>query len=125
MTGILEMIGALLATVGLLALGWLIFGRLITPELGNTAPVFAVIPARGKGELLEYTVNNLVWIRECRRGTYAVLIVDLGLDKNGLALAEALRRRTPGLMLCSPESMCQYIQGELERDGCSCSPKPH
>ncbi len=125
MNGILEIIGALFVAGGLLALGWLIFGRLLTPELDRTAPVFAVVPARGGGELLEYTVNGLSWMRECKCQTCAILILDLGLDEKGRALAQALRRRTPGLVLCTPETLCQYIQGELEQDGCTRFQKPH
>jgi len=122
--GILEIIGALFVAGGLLALGWLIFGRLLTPELGLSAPVFTVIPASGSGEKLEYTVNGLAWMRECKCQTCAILILDLGLDDTGRALALALRRRTPGLVICSPETICQYIQGEMEQNGCTCQ-KPH
>ena len=46
MNAIWQVLLALLAAVGLLALGWLTFGRLLTPVGGSGGgPVYAVVPA--------------------------------------------------------------------------------
>ena len=45
MNAIWQAVLALLAAVGLLALGWLLFGKLVTPAGGSGGPVYAVIPA--------------------------------------------------------------------------------
>ena len=50
MNAIWQVLLALLAAVGLLALGWLTFGRLLTPVGGSGGgPVYAVVPASGDG----------------------------------------------------------------------------
>jgi len=54
MNAIWQVLLALLAAVGLLALGWLTFGRLLTPVGGGGGgPVYAVVPASGDGAHLE------------------------------------------------------------------------
>ena len=51
MNAIWQVLLALLAVVGLLALGWLLFGKLVTPVGGGGGgPVYAVVPAAGDGE---------------------------------------------------------------------------
>ena len=49
MNAIWQVLLALLAAVGLLALGWLTFGRLLTPVGARGRPVYAVVPASGTG----------------------------------------------------------------------------
>ena len=51
MNAIWQVLLALLAVVGLLALGWLLFGKLVTPVGGGGGgPVYAVVPAAGDGD---------------------------------------------------------------------------
>ena len=58
MNAIWQVLLALLAAVGLLALGWLTFGRLLTPVGGGGGgPVYAVVPASGDGAPLEQDVS--------------------------------------------------------------------
>ena len=55
MDGILQVILALLAAIGLLALGWALFGQMLLP--GDwSGPVYAVVPAAGEGEHLDMDV---------------------------------------------------------------------
>ena len=64
MNAIWQVLLALLAVVGLLALGWLLFGKLVTPVGGGGGgPVYAVVPAAGDGEHLEQDVKGLLWLR--------------------------------------------------------------
>ena len=49
MQEILQAVFALLAAAGLLALGWLLLGRLVTPIGDTGGPVYAVVPAAGDG----------------------------------------------------------------------------
>ena len=59
MNAIWQVLLALLAAVGLLALGWLTFGRLLTPVGGGGGgPVYAVVPASGDGAHLEQDVKG-------------------------------------------------------------------
>ena len=64
MNAIWQVLLALLAAVGLLALGWLTFGRLLPPVGGSGGgPVYAVVPASGDGAHLEQDVKGLLWLR--------------------------------------------------------------
>ena len=95
----LEIVLSLLAVLGLLALGWMLFGRLLAPR-SYYAPVFAVIPARGDGESLEQTVKSLLWLRSGDLERYTVVIADAGLSSDGAAVAQRLAQREPGILLC-------------------------
>ena len=92
MNAIWQVLLALLAVVGLLALGWLLFGKLVTPVGGGGGgPVYAVVPAAGDGEHLEQDVKGLLWLRGGELARFTVVIADDGLDEDGLRLA-----REPG-----------------------------
>lgn len=97
---LLEMLLSLLAVLGLLSLGWLLFGRVLTPG-PFSAPAFTVVPARGDGSALEQTVRGLLWLRAGELRRYTVVIADAGLDGNGAAVAQRLAQREPGIVLCT------------------------
>lgn len=100
---IVEIIVAFLAAGGLLALGWFLFGRLLSPVAGEN--VFAVIPARGAGDRLEHDVSGILWLRAGGMARMTVVIVDDGLDCEGLAVAAALLERDNGIRFCRPEEL--------------------
>ena len=97
---ILEMALSLLAVLGLLSLGWLLFGRVLTPG-PLASPAFAVVPAEGDGCALEQTVKGLLWLRAGEVRRYTVVIADAGLDSDGVAIAQRLAQREPGIVLCT------------------------
>lgn len=96
-----EILLAALAVIGLLYLGWLLLGRLLTPV--GPGPVYAVVPAAGTGEGLEQTVKGLLWHLSGESGSFAVIIADGGLDEEGLRLAHALCRTLQGVELWTAE----------------------
>lgn len=106
---LLEVLLALLAAVGLLALGWLCFGRLLTPVPGR-GQVYAVVPAKGDGADLEHTVNSLLWLQGGRPGSFQILLVDNGLDDTGRAVVSALQSRSPALGYCPSHMLEHYLQ---------------
>ena len=84
MNAIWQVLLALLAAVGLLALGWLTFGRLLTPVGGSGGgPVYAVVPASGDGAHLEQDVKGLLWLRGGELARFTIVIADGGLDGTG------------------------------------------
>ena len=86
MNAIWQVLLALLAAVGLLALGWLTFGRLLTPVGGGGGgPVYAVVPASGDGAHLEQDVKGLLWLRGGELARFTIVIADGGLDGTGRA----------------------------------------
>ncbi len=108
MSVILELFAILLAAVGLLALGWMLFGRLVAP-VGGGCPVYAVVPARGDGAGLEHAVDGLLWLRGGELARFTIVIADGGLDAEGRAVASALLARGQGLVVCPEERLGEYI----------------
>ena len=108
MNAIWQVLLALLAAVGLLALGWLTFGRLLTPVGGG--PVYAVVPASGDGAHLEQDVKGLLWLRGGELARFTIVIADGGLDGTGRAVAAALLTRAQGIVLCPAERLGEYIR---------------
>lgn len=110
---ILEAVIALLAAAGLLALGWMLFGRLLAPVGGKGGGrVFAVLPVKGAGETLEHDVTGLLWLRGGGMARFTVLIADAGLDEEGRKLAGLLAQRENGVELCSVEELGERMNGE-------------
>ena len=110
MNAIWQVLLALLAAVGLLALGWLTFGRLLTPVGGGGGgPVYAVVPASGDGAHLEQDVKGLLWLRGGELARFTIVIADGGLNAAGRAAASALLARDRGLVVCPMERLSEYI----------------
>lgn len=110
---ILEIIVAFLAALGLLALGWLLFGRLLTPVGGKRkGRIYAVIPAYGDGEALEEEVTGLLWLRGGKLAHFPILLADCGLSGRGRAVAAVLAGREADLWVCPVEQLGEYIRAE-------------
>lgn len=105
---VLEILLSLLAVFGLFCLGWIAFGRILAPGDGS-APVYAVVPARGDGGALEQTVRGLLWLRAGELQRYTVVIADVGLDRRGLAVATALVNEEPRVVLCPMGALTEYL----------------
>ena len=109
------MLLSLLCAAGLMFIGWLIFGRLLTPVGGRKGgPVCAVIPARGDGRTLEHDIKGLCWLRGGNLARFTVVIADAGLDDQGRAAASALLSRMPELAFCPLEQLESFINGTLK-----------
>ena len=111
MDGIWQVVLALLAAAGLLALGWTLFGRLLVPA-GGSGAVYAVVPAAGDGSGLEQTVKGLLWLRSGDLARFTIVIADGGLDPAGRAAAAALLARDRGIVLCPADRLGAYIGGK-------------
>lgn len=108
MDGILQVVLALLAAIGLLTLGWTAFGWLLAPAEWD-GPVYAVVPAAGEGAHLEQDVKRLLWLRERQRRGFTIVIADEGLDQRGRAVAAALLTGATGVVVCPAQRLSQYI----------------
>ena len=105
---LLEILLALAAAFGLLALGWLLFGRLVAP-VGLGGPVYAVVRARGDGAGLEQDVNGLLWLASEGMPAARVVIVDAGLTPTGRRRAELLAGQS-AVELCRPEELASLLE---------------
>ena len=106
--GILQVLLALLAAIGLLALGWVLFGWLLAPAEG-AGPVYAVVPAAGEGAHLEQDVKRLLWLRGRQKKGFTIVIADGGLDPAGKAVAAALLTGATGVVVCPAGRLSEYI----------------
>jgi len=101
---------SLLAAAGMLALGWLLFGRLITPVGGAPGvPAYVILPARGDGAGLEQAVDGLLWLRGGDLARFTIVLADAGLNEQGRTVAAALLGRGSPLTLCSLEDLPAYL----------------
>lgn len=107
MQAILEVILSLLAVLGLLALGWLLFGRTLAPAGGARCCI--LVPGQGDGAELEQEVIGLLWLRGGGMMTGKVVIVDCGLTTVGRAVAATLCLREPGVELWPVEELPECI----------------
>ncbi len=112
MTSVMEIVMAALAAVGVLALAWHLYGKLLVPV--GPEPVFAVVPAAGDGAGLEQTVRGLLWLRGDDLIDYVVVIADCGLDEEGRRMAEVLCRGSGQVRLCAAAQVEQILR---ERGG--------
>lgn len=109
MNAILQAALSLLAAAGLLALGWVLFGKLVTPVGGQGGPVYAVVPASGDGEHLEQDVKGLLWLRGGDLARFTIVIADGGLSPAGRAAAAALLKSATGVVLCPAGRLGEYL----------------
>lgn len=111
----LEIIFSLLAVTGLLALGWLCFGKLLRPMGGGD--MLTLIPVAGEGEGLEQALAGLDWLRGAGLVAGQVVLVDRGLTEHGAELALRLTLRERGVYLCPYEELSQCVETMLMGDG--------
>ena len=90
MTEIIQFLAILLAAFGLVSLGWLALGALLLP---GRCDARLMVSAQGGGDGLEQTVRGLLWLRHTGLWRGEIVIEDCGLDRDGLALAQALAGR--------------------------------
>lgn len=112
MRAFLEILLSLLAVTGLLALGWLCFGRLLRPMGGKGA--LTLLPARGNGEDLEQALTGLLWLRGAGLTAGRIVVADLGLTEEGQDLARLLTEQEAGVYLCSREELSRCLEALLE-----------
>ncbi len=105
-----EILAAVTAAAGLLALGWMLLGRLFLPA-GAADTVLAVVRATGDAQTLEQDVRSLLWLKRSGMAGFTVVVADCGLTDRGRALAGLLEQREGELLFC-PENQL----GELLRE---------
>ena len=89
---------------------WTVYGSLRTPvRCGRGTGVSTVVTARGSAEGLEQTLKGLIWLEENGIVVARILIVDCGMDEEGLALARLLAKKYANIVICQAEEVRQWI----------------
>ena len=94
----------------ILGIFWTVYGSLRTPvRCGRGTGVSTVVTARGSAEGLEQTLGGLVWLEENGIVVARILIVDCGMDEEGLALARLLTKKHANIVICQAEEVKRWI----------------
>ena len=94
----------------ILGLLWTFHGALRTPvRCGRGTGVSTVVAARGSAEGLEQTLKGLVWLEENGIVVARILIVDCGMDEEGLTLARLLAKKYANIVICEAEEVKRWI----------------
>ncbi len=109
MLAFFEVLLATMAVIGLISLGWFLFGRLLMPI--SQTEVYAVVPASGDGALLEQTVKGLLWQKSGETTRFLVVIADDGLSEEGRDIAARLAQRS-GVVFCPMEELCTKMRSK-------------
>lgn len=96
-----EIVLTVLCLMGLGLLVWCLMGRLVCPVPGAGGPGRPGGAGGRRGA--EQSVRALMWLRSLGLLRCPVVIVDLGLDREGLAVAQRLALRWPVVDLYRPE----------------------
>ncbi len=101
----LDILIALFAAIGILAVLWLIIGKLFTPAPAVSSSLLQVLPASGDGHQLEGQVRAILWQNYCQSISCPLILADCGLNAEGLKAAHCLTRRWPAVHICKPEEL--------------------
>ena len=107
----MDILLTILAVFGVLALGWLLFERLITPvELRRNGALYAVIRASGEAGELEQEINGLNWMfAEGKIRLTRIIIADAGLSEGGHQVVRQLQKKWPDLVLCPADQVREQL----------------
>ena len=106
---LLEMLIALLAAVGTVSLGCLLFVRWFFPLDEVDEDVLALVPAKGGSHTLDQTVHCLLLLRRWGLFRGRVAVVDCGLDEEGRTLARLLCANTDEVRLFDPHELSDLM----------------
>jgi hypothetical protein len=104
-----ELLFVLLAAVGLMSLGCLLFIRCLFPTDSDGNGPLTLVPAAGDAHALDLTVHRLLRLR--RWGLYhgRIAVVDCGLNEEGRTLARLLCSNTDEVLLCDRQGLSDLI----------------
>lgn len=109
MLTIVELLLAFFATMGILALLWLLFGQMLSPT-PSTLPLRAIIPIDGDALALEHTVRQLLWLRNSRLAQFHLILLDCGLSEAGYERVRLLLSQEPSLIFTTADRLPQLIK---------------
>ena len=110
MNSFLQIFIALAAITIIFGIIWSLFGSLQTPiQCGKGTGIATVIAVHGNAEGLEQTLKGLIWLRESGVMLGQIILVDAGLNHEGLILSRLILKKYTGVVVCKAEDVAQWI----------------
>ena len=94
---------AMLASIGLIAVVWLIAGAVMRLGCRPSMPAWILLPAQGSAPQLQQTVRELDRVRQELTTCPPIVILDRGLSEDGRRTAELLAEERYLVRLMGPE----------------------
>lgn len=99
----------ILSGLGLASLIWSVVGAFILPvKGGENCRVHMVVDAKGNCGQLQSIVRSLDWILDLGVVEFDTIIVDNGMDRQSLEVAQLLSKKE-NVSLCCPQQLCDRI----------------
>lgn len=99
---------AMLASIGLASILWILVGSLLHFSYRPAMPAYLVVPAEGDAPELQQTVHELERLRRELRGLPTIVILDCGLFDEARRVAQLLAEEDRRVDLCRPEEFAVY-----------------
>lgn len=104
----MEILLVFLAAAGVVLILWCLMGLLLLPVFGHN--MLTLCFAKGEGIELENRVRAYGWLRDGKISGGRIVIVDCGLNANGLSRAQVLRERYVWVEYCPREALPDYME---------------
>lgn len=90
---------------------WTVLTSLRTPiRCGRGTGVHTLISVKDNAPDLEQTLKGLVWLQENGIVVGRILVVDCGMDEEGLALVRLASKKYGNIITCKAEEVNAWIQ---------------
>ena len=104
---LLDLLVVFLAASGVVFLIWCLLGCLLHPVFCEEMVTY--LPVRGDGSNVEQSVRAYAWLRSGRLSGGTLVLVDLGLDRQGLQCVEAICKHYDWIFCCPSSEAPDYI----------------
>ena len=105
---LLEVLLVFVLAVGVVLIAWCLTGLLLMPVF--THDMVTLCYARGNGDGLEQQIRAYGWLRDGERSGGRFLIVDCGLNEDGLHRTRILARGHDWVSCCSRQNLPEYLE---------------
>ena len=102
-----DLVIVFLAASGVILIMWCLIGALLHPVFDENMVTY--LPVRGDGADVERSVRAYAWFRSGRVSGGKLILVDLGLDRQGLQRTAAICSRYDWVSCCTDPETENYI----------------
>ena len=102
-----DLVIVFLSASGVVLVIWCLLGALLHPVFDEEMVTY--LPVRGNGDNVEQTVRAYAWLRSGRLSGGKLVLVDLGLDRQGLQRTAVICSRYDWVICCTETEAKNYI----------------